>query len=553
RRRRRGMEVIIPSAPRPLSPTARENEKKTFFLEDGSPTARSKNDKKFYTFIGPSPAQNLRQALRNHFGSTVAAWRLAFDPHFHGTCGFGMFMKVLEECSFGGKAQPLWQELSGEENFITLKNIDEPAASLMDSFREQLLGKFETIMDAWYKLEEVTSGLVDEEGFLMALHSLRIASKNPAKLFKLLLSRTSQRSVAAEDLQALLVGVPPEKRRELWGAPRPRKNRQQSKKAGKERTRPPKSRAPPERQEKLRARISEPRETESSTKVEFRPSRPQRMEEAPRDTRQAAAAAAALAVEEVLRFATDAVAANAVAQSQVDVAVMGKAHDVHVPRAELAERFVVSTAAPTESANGPAEAEAAERSEASPYTSPGASPTASPEASPTSQGTNPSTKRKAAASLLKAAKNGSLAKSLDTFEEAQAAPAESANGPAEAEAAERSEASPYTSPGASPTASPEASPTSQGTNPSTKRKAAASLLKAAKNGSLAKSLDTFEEAQVEPRRPRARTGRQRRKRQREVRRAPTQPPVQAPLPARKRAPQAKARTQARRGKRQHPC
>ena len=69
--------------------------------------------------------------------------------------------------------------------------------------------------------------------------------------------------------------------------------------------------------------------------------------------------------------------------------------------------------------------------------------------------------------------------------------------PSEAEAAERSEASPYTSPGASPTASPEASPTSQGTNPSTKRKAAASLLKAAKNGSLAKSLDTFEEAQVE--------------------------------------------------------
>ncbi|CAJ1426521.1 unnamed protein product [Effrenium voratum] len=537
RRRRRGMEVIIPSAPRPLSPTARENEKKTFFLEDGSPTARSKNDKKFYTFIGPSPAQNLRQALRNHFGSTVAAWRLAFDPHFHGTCGFGMFMKVLEECSFGGKAQPLWQELSGEENFITLKNIDEPAASLMDSFREQLLGKFETIMDAWYKLEEVTSGLVDEEGFLMALHSLRIASKNPAKLFKLLLSRTSQRSVAAEDLQALLVGVPPEKRRELWGAPRPRKNRQQSKKAGKERTRPPKSRAPPERQEKLRARISEPRETESSTKVEFRPSRPQRMEEAPRDTRQAAAAAAALAVEEVLRFATDAVAANAVAQSQAEAAERSEASPYTSPDASptaspeasptasqgtnpSTKRKAAASllkaakngslaksldtfeeaqveAAPAESANGPAEAEAAERSEASPYTSPGASPTASPEASPTSQGTNPSTKRKAAASLLKAAKNGSLAKSLDTFEEAQAAPTESANGPAEAEAAERSEASPYTTPGASPTASPEASPTSQGTNPSTKRKAAASLLKAAKNGSLAKSLDTFEEAQVE--------------------------------------------------------
>ena len=31
-----------------------------------------------------------------------------------GTCGFGVFMKALEECAFTGKPKRLWEELSLE-------------------------------------------------------------------------------------------------------------------------------------------------------------------------------------------------------------------------------------------------------------------------------------------------------------------------------------------------------------------------------------------------------------------------------------------------------
>lgn len=223
RSRKRGLEAIIPSAPRPLSPTARGNEAHTFFLEDGSPSSRNVMSKTFHTFNSPPLVQQLRRCLRARWGSTVSGWRLSLDPQLHGNCGFGMFMKALEECAFGGKPRALWDELSGEKNFITYMDLDEPAASLLDSFREQVVDRHGSIMDAWHELESAGRGLLDEETFVSVLTEMGITIKHPRKLFKLLLSRQGQRSLAKEGFQALLVGVVPTEQRDLWVSRKPRK------------------------------------------------------------------------------------------------------------------------------------------------------------------------------------------------------------------------------------------------------------------------------------------------------------------------------------------
>eukprot|EP00434_Breviolum_minutum_P037457 symbB.v1.2.033215.t1/scaffold4097.1/size44767/4 len=181
-------------------------DKKTF-MEEGSLTSRSQ--KTFYSFINPSQLQQLQTALKRHFGSTVVAWRRAFDPANHGTCGFGIFMQALQECAFNGKAKVLWEELSGKRPHVTFHDVDDQAASLLESIREQFVEKFGSIIEAWYKLEESAGGLLDEESFIKSINSLAIAVKRPKKLFKLLLSwPPAQKTLVIEDFLALLIGAP---------------------------------------------------------------------------------------------------------------------------------------------------------------------------------------------------------------------------------------------------------------------------------------------------------------------------------------------------------
>ena len=181
-------------------------DKKTF-MEEGSLTSRSQTT--FYSFINPSQLQQLQTALKRHFGSTVVAWRRAFDPANHGTCGFGIFMQALQECAFNGKAKVLWEELSGERPHVTFHDVDDQAASLLESIREQFVEKFGSIIEAWSKLEESAGGLLDEESFIKSINSLGIAVKRPKKLFKLLLSwPPAQKTLVIEDFLALLIGAP---------------------------------------------------------------------------------------------------------------------------------------------------------------------------------------------------------------------------------------------------------------------------------------------------------------------------------------------------------
>ncbi|CAE8659885.1 unnamed protein product, partial [Polarella glacialis] len=60
------------------------------------------------------------------------------------------------------------------------------------------------------------TGKVDEADFVRGLQHVEVSVKNPKRLFKALLARYGQRSISIEDLQALLIGVPPPERAAIW-------------------------------------------------------------------------------------------------------------------------------------------------------------------------------------------------------------------------------------------------------------------------------------------------------------------------------------------------
>eukprot|EP00440_Ansanella_granifera_P041816 gb/GFBE01045337.1/.p1 GENE.gb/GFBE01045337.1/~~gb/GFBE01045337.1/.p1 ORF type:complete len:1196 (+),score=297.39 gb/GFBE01045337.1/:1-3588(+) len=221
RKRERGYEAIIYSEPK--SPTSHPlSEKKPFspeasFMSGTSRASTALTSKSFHTFSGPSPQQQLRLSLKVAYGSTVAAWRMVMDPHLQGSCGFGKFMVVLEDCCFAGKAKTLWDDLSDGRPSITFKDIDEEAARMLDNFREQLVEKYGCILKAWHGgLDLDSSGRLDESDFIRSLQHNGIVVKSPKKLFRMLLARHGQRSLVLEDLQALLIGVPPGERVPIW-------------------------------------------------------------------------------------------------------------------------------------------------------------------------------------------------------------------------------------------------------------------------------------------------------------------------------------------------
>eukprot|EP00931_Biecheleriopsis_adriatica_P007443 TRINITY_DN108721_c0_g1_i1.p1 TRINITY_DN108721_c0_g1~~TRINITY_DN108721_c0_g1_i1.p1 ORF type:complete len:1204 (+),score=286.18 TRINITY_DN108721_c0_g1_i1:87-3614(+) len=220
RKRQRGDHAIIYSEPKSL--TAHPQERKPLWDANASTSSVRTNStaitsKSYHSYSGPTPQQQLKTALKVAYGSTVAAWRTQLDPHLQGTCGFGNFMLVMEDCAFAGPVKSLWDDLRGESTTITFKDMDEDSARILDNFRSQLVEKFGSILQAWHEgLDSDSAGRLDEEHFIKALQSCGIVVKSPKKVFKMLLARHGQRSIVLEDLQALLIGIVPNERVEVW-------------------------------------------------------------------------------------------------------------------------------------------------------------------------------------------------------------------------------------------------------------------------------------------------------------------------------------------------
>ncbi|CAE8740159.1 unnamed protein product, partial [Polarella glacialis] len=212
--------------------------------------------------------KHLRNAMRNQFGSTTAAWRAALG--LQSDAPFVQFGRILRECQFQGSVKELWREISstadkagtaadpasrgkdaeasppGGENDLSMTSlaaIDPQVQAIVNSTRECLLARFGTLLKAWKQCMAVArqkkaescnkDGLanaqngagvakgqprIDEANFDSFCQHFELDLKNPQRSFKLLLARPmQQRCLVMGDFEALLLGVPVADRPTVWG------------------------------------------------------------------------------------------------------------------------------------------------------------------------------------------------------------------------------------------------------------------------------------------------------------------------------------------------
>jgi len=112
----------------------------------------------------------------------------------------------------------LWSELSEGRDSVSFGDVDGRAQELLAECREQLLGRYGSLTEAWAKgLDADGLGRLDRDDFVGALKKNSIASKDPRALFGLLLTRHGQRSIPLSNLRPLLIGVPLGERSAAWG------------------------------------------------------------------------------------------------------------------------------------------------------------------------------------------------------------------------------------------------------------------------------------------------------------------------------------------------
>jgi len=169
---------------------------------------------------GVSQNEQMRYAMKQKYGSTLAAWRSALDPHMKGYVGFGKFCLALENMSYHGNIKAMWQDLCGletDKSMCSYKDIDDEGQHIVDSVRQQLVEKYECLHSSWIKgLDPEGQGCLDEVEFKAAWEQTGFNAKNAKKVFKMLLPHPGSRSVKLQDLEALLVGVDPEERAKTW-------------------------------------------------------------------------------------------------------------------------------------------------------------------------------------------------------------------------------------------------------------------------------------------------------------------------------------------------
>jgi len=219
RKRKRGEVPLLrdPGSPRKSVGVLAGSEQKTLQRVPSTDSLDTKTSGSIL-IAGQSSLQYLRKVLRNHYSSTVAAWRTALDPQMLGHTSFAKFCMALQDAAFYGSVKGLWQEVTSNnlEGDCTLRDLDFDAATVLDCFREQLIIQCGGITQGWQQVLDPThAGCIDEEAFVKVVTE-KFSVKSPKKLFNLLKARHGQRSIRREDLRALLIPVIVEDREACW-------------------------------------------------------------------------------------------------------------------------------------------------------------------------------------------------------------------------------------------------------------------------------------------------------------------------------------------------
>jgi len=232
----RGDHAPISSPRKPSSTKASHSSASSSHSLSAPKSKQLRGSQESTTFKGMSQLEALRVGLRNQHGSTVAAWRKALDPEMQGKISFGHFCNALSNGTFNGSVKVLWQQLSGGGTTICFGDIDAPVQGFLDDARRRVLESFGSLTEAWRHGFDVNGGrAVDQNTFVAA--SNRIMGPSPEtlatrpdagesikrrherwsrQLFGLLRGRPGQLLLTEKDFEALLIGVPPDDRPDVW-------------------------------------------------------------------------------------------------------------------------------------------------------------------------------------------------------------------------------------------------------------------------------------------------------------------------------------------------
>eukprot|EP00928_Gymnodinium_smaydae_P020502 TRINITY_DN1791_c0_g2_i1.p1 TRINITY_DN1791_c0_g2~~TRINITY_DN1791_c0_g2_i1.p1 ORF type:complete len:1251 (-),score=231.11 TRINITY_DN1791_c0_g2_i1:58-3738(-) len=104
--------------------------------------------------LGAPGVEAFCAVLRRRFGTIASAWRVALDPDLKGRLSFNEFVNVARSIGYSNNLKLLWNQLDVDRSgFISLNELDAEAATALDSFRDLLIKKYGTTLNAWKHMD----------------------------------------------------------------------------------------------------------------------------------------------------------------------------------------------------------------------------------------------------------------------------------------------------------------------------------------------------------------------------------------------------------------
>lgn len=95
--------------------------------------------------------QSFRSKLLRKYHTVVGAWR-ALDPQRHGRVSFFELCRAVKSLGFACDSRILWQALDADQDgFLTLYDLDEPVAQILEEFASAVTAVFRSADVAWQK------------------------------------------------------------------------------------------------------------------------------------------------------------------------------------------------------------------------------------------------------------------------------------------------------------------------------------------------------------------------------------------------------------------
>lgn len=98
-----------------------------------------------------------KRLLIKHYGNYVRAWRLGLDLDHNGRLDFKEFSIACKDIGYAGKRTELWKELDSDvSGVVSLGELDEPTAYMLEIFYSHVIQRFGTWEKAWAQCFDIT-------------------------------------------------------------------------------------------------------------------------------------------------------------------------------------------------------------------------------------------------------------------------------------------------------------------------------------------------------------------------------------------------------------